>query len=347
MAIKSQKKRADGSMLLEIDETFHAGRDLVKKVDIAIVQTKDGWRLEQPRTFLPEGFDRFETEKRAVGVLRQGAKEVAAGLFKNRSESEDVVAIELVSLIAGELLNSPEWKEISELAADAKRLRLIPADGYGLLPEPQPVVVEAAPGAKQGTVRLSIMEISKELAAGEVAKALRERLGAAAGSPAMAVQMLIAPGLPSEDLLKVLHALVDLRLELSHGIALVMREPKELEKVAPQLTGRLRFLTPGQGLSVAASSPPVEAKLDPDTNNSNLDAGVRPLLDNLAPPGAVPGPLAPESAPVALPLPTASIPVASPLAPDSPPVAFPPAPTGEVKLRGPGALSPAPTSTKP
>jgi len=318
MSIRSQTKRMDGTLLLEIDETFEAGRELVKTVDIAVVQTKDGWRLAQPRDFLPAGADRFETEKRAIGVLRQETKEVAAGLFKNRGEAEDLIAIELVALIAGGLMDSPEWAEVPHLADDAKRLRLIPDLAEGA-PPPLSIAIEAAPGTKPGLVRLSIMESQSELPADDLARQLRERVRPGAGGSPTAVHMVIASGLPTEDLLKVLHALVDLRLELAHGVVLQMQDPKELEKAAPQITGRLRFLTLDQSRQVAGKSPPTEPKLDLEKadpkitlENSepkldlekpapNVDARVPPLTTQTEPSDGVAVPSARQLTPLAVP----------------------------------------------
>jgi hypothetical protein len=139
--------------------------------------------------------------------------------------------------------------EYPQFKADARRLGLLPADPEAAFDQPD-VAVRVGPGAAPGRVRVSIAEAEREVNLDQFARTLREPL---ASTPGVPVLVTIAKGIPAEDLLKLFHALVDLRTDIPQMSPLALEARDELEKIKDKLGGRLKLLTAEVATPVAGT----------------------------------------------------------------------------------------------
>jgi hypothetical protein len=261
MTILSEEKQADGTLLLTVDESFDTPDGKKNQSEtITVVETKSGWKVVRPKDLTPVA-DRFAHEKRLVELLRLRTKEVAAGLFKDRAEAEDLTAIELARALIDGVGGSEFLQELPQVREEARRLRLISdqADLEQAHFDLSFRVGPDKPGIVQITQASPDLSPPRKVPTADLAKTLRELLRLDPGLPPHPVRISVAKGIPAEDLLKLFHTLVDLRTDLPNGVALAIEAPDELKPISDKLQGRLKLLAAS---GAAPSADPLAKSLD-------------------------------------------------------------------------------------
>lgn len=259
---------ASGKVQLSVREHVEIdGEAGTREELVTAIQTADGWKLESPAD--PAGPDPFEKEKQLADYIRLITEEIQTGQFRTREEVDFLMAREFVRFLPDVL---SETGFDSTLKADAVRLGLSaaspPSEGIG---SPSPELQVVIPGDQPGdSMRFSategMVETLPEEVPGRIEQAARD-LGLPAG---FRILVTVKKGADSEQLMEMLHRMLDLRTDsLRPEILFAIESPSEFEPVMNRFTGRLRLLGLEQPEYSGSNrpeteSPPEELKLDRD-----------------------------------------------------------------------------------